>query len=116
MRFRPRCSLRTLAIGVTLVCAYFGAWEATKRYGIPNSLRTVEEAFHESSQEISYTRVISARSPLPLIICQEESSVEGLRSNSDSIGRQLMWEHYIGRQYYLWLFGPKFKLPYEPDS
>jgi hypothetical protein len=28
---RPRFSLRTLAILVTLVCAYFGAWEATKR-------------------------------------------------------------------------------------
>lgn len=27
--FRPRFSLRTLAILVTLACAYFGAWEAT---------------------------------------------------------------------------------------
>ena len=34
MKFRPRFSLRTLAIVVTLVCAYFGAWEATKKYGI----------------------------------------------------------------------------------
>jgi hypothetical protein len=28
---RPRFSIRTLAIVVTLVCAYFGAWEATKK-------------------------------------------------------------------------------------
>ena len=31
MRFRPRFSIRKLAILVALVCAYFGAWEATKR-------------------------------------------------------------------------------------
>lgn len=29
----PRFSLRTLAILVTLVCSYFGAWEATKKWG-----------------------------------------------------------------------------------
>ena len=29
MRFRPRFSVRTLAIFVTLVCAYFGAWEGS---------------------------------------------------------------------------------------
>ena len=32
MKFRPRFSVRTLAIFVTLVCCYFAAWEATKRY------------------------------------------------------------------------------------
>ena len=30
MRFRPRFTLRTLAIVVTLICAYFGAWEFTR--------------------------------------------------------------------------------------
>jgi hypothetical protein len=35
MRFRPRFSVRTLAVVVTVVCAYFGAWEATRRYGLP---------------------------------------------------------------------------------
>ena len=34
MKFRPRFSVRTLAIVVMLVCAYFSAWEATKRYGV----------------------------------------------------------------------------------
>ncbi len=33
-RFRPRFTVRTLAILVTLVCVYFGAWGATKRYGV----------------------------------------------------------------------------------
>jgi hypothetical protein len=31
MKLRPRFSVRTLAIFVTLVCAYFGVWEATKK-------------------------------------------------------------------------------------
>ena len=33
-RFRSMFTLRTLAIIVTLVGGYFGAWEATKRYGV----------------------------------------------------------------------------------
>src|SRR5687767_11643873 len=33
-RWMPRFSLRTLAIVVTLVCAYFAAWEPTKRIGV----------------------------------------------------------------------------------
>jgi hypothetical protein len=33
MRFLPRFSIRTLAIFMTLVCAYFGSWEATKQGG-----------------------------------------------------------------------------------
>ena len=34
-RIRRRFTIRTLAIVVTLVCTYFGAWEATRRYGNP---------------------------------------------------------------------------------
>ena len=33
---RPRFSLRMFAIVVTLICAYFSAWEATKRWGVEN--------------------------------------------------------------------------------
>ena len=34
-RWRPRFSLRTLVLFVTLVGVYFGAWEATKKFGVP---------------------------------------------------------------------------------
>jgi hypothetical protein len=34
MTRRYRFSVRTLAIVVTLVCAYLGAWEATKKWGV----------------------------------------------------------------------------------
>jgi hypothetical protein len=33
-RWRPRFSVRTLAIFISLVCAYLGAWEATKKWGV----------------------------------------------------------------------------------
>ena len=36
-RWQPRFSVRTLAIIVTLVCCYFGAWEATNRHGVPKT-------------------------------------------------------------------------------
>jgi hypothetical protein len=38
MMLRRRFSLRSLAIVVTLICAYFAAWEATKRYGLRDVL------------------------------------------------------------------------------
>src|SRR5687768_8900598 len=39
-RFRPRFSLRTLAIFVALACAYFASWGPTKRYA-SNQTNTV---------------------------------------------------------------------------
>src|SRR5688572_21586126 len=44
MKIRPRFTVRTLAIFVTLVCAYFGALEATKRYGVPMVIQQEPEA------------------------------------------------------------------------
>lgn len=47
-RWRPRFSVSTLVVVVTLVCCYFGAWEATKTWGIPavtgpgDDVRTIE--------------------------------------------------------------------------
>src|SRR5262245_14956452 len=60
-RWRPRFSLRTLAIVMSLVCAYFGAWEATKRYGVPKT------PFYTDP-----VGVFSASSPLPFIVSQDE--------------------------------------------
>jgi hypothetical protein len=86
-RFRPRFTLRTLAIVTTMVCAFFGAWEATKRYGVRNmQLGSVSILGH-------------ADSPFPLIVRR----CEAIRETQLEYG------------YYLWLFGPKFRLPFESD-
>lgn len=39
-RFRPRFSIRTLIIFVTLVCCYLGLWEATKTWGVADVRET----------------------------------------------------------------------------
>ncbi len=56
-RFRPRFTVRTLAIFVTLVCAYFGAWEATMRYGIPAMEKNVHDPVFigEDGKELDVT-------------------------------------------------------------
>ena len=41
MILRPRFSLRTLAILVTLICAYFAAWEATKKAAGQNASKVL---------------------------------------------------------------------------
>ena len=86
MRFRPRFSVRTLAIFVTSVCVYFGAWEATKKYGLPVVLNDEAE---------------QADSPMPLVIREVTS---GFYLNAP-------YAIHHTSEYYLWLFGPKMKLP-----
>jgi hypothetical protein len=100
MKFRPRFTVRTLAIFVTLVCAYFAAWDATKRYGI-----------QDYSQVDRFDPLIYDESPMPFVISQYERS--GPKS----------WEEWRSgirsstkRRYYLWVFGLRFKLPFETDA
>jgi hypothetical protein len=81
---RLRFSLRTLAILVTLICAYFAAWEATKKYGV--------------------AKIRGGSSPMPLMICRNELDLE-----QTSKGLILTRP----RRYYLWLFGPQYMLPFE---
>lgn len=84
MRFRPRFSIRTLTVFVTLVCAYFGAWEATKRYGVPTHRRLLSGT------------PIRASSPAAFIIRYE-------------IGVDLLGGP-PSRAYHLWIFGYEKRL------
>ena len=103
MRFRPRFSIRTLAIFVTVVCAYFGTWEATKRavksqlsheYYSMDGTRKLSEHELQSGSKMSLS--FWSRSPAPLVI-----------------SRDVLTGGTAPRRYYLWLFGPEFKLPIE---
>ena len=84
--WRPRFSVRTLAIVVTLVCVYFAAWEATKRYGlkaIPNG----------------------SVSPMPFIVGSDKFTETHslLNRNITMISRR--------RQFHFWAFGFQVTLP-----
>jgi hypothetical protein len=114
-RFRPRFTVRTLTIFITLVCIYFGAWEATKRYGV---IKNPDVSKSQGSARINIladtlppkTITVDSSSPAPLIV-----------SRSEYISEYFVKSH-VDRQYsvvngpvhyYLWLFGPTFKLPFE---
>jgi hypothetical protein len=80
---RLRFSLRTLGISVAMTCVYLGAWDVTKKYG---EKKHVDAGFLDES------------SPAPFIIAKSEHDIVGGKDRT----------RY---RYYLWLFGPKIKLP-----
>ena len=90
-KWRPRFSLRAVIITVTLICAYFAAWDATKKYGIeypkfetgpvdPNGFQTV--TMHSVGED----------APMPFLI--------RLKADGDP------------SEFFVWFFGLKFKLPF----
>jgi hypothetical protein len=101
MKFRPRFSVRTLAIFVTLNCAYFACWMPTQKHAalLPKmelmpapELGGVSIAIHDAS------------APLPLILCQEEVEIH--------------WGHtgfHLPKRHYLWLHWMQIKLPIESE-
>jgi hypothetical protein len=95
--FRPRFSVRTLVIFVTLVCVYFGVWEATKRYGVPSTPKLID-----SESEM----IVHAGSPMPLVVWQDETE-----NGFISINRSVFVNPR--RRFYLWLFGVRITLPFE---
>ncbi len=101
-RFRPRYSVRTLAIFLTLVCVYFGAWEATKKYGV----RKVSSDVISESEHVRFSKA-----PGPsLVLVDVHRRSERIKTNDGYV------IHFIPvRLYYVWLFGPKIKLPFESE-
>jgi hypothetical protein len=94
MRFRPRFSVRTLAIVVTLACAYFGSWPLTKKYGLPS--RTTDGMYVDPFRPIwASTEEPSVLAPLLV-----RYATWNQESNSSCY------------RYYLWMFGPKIQLPF----
>jgi hypothetical protein len=92
---------------VTLVCAYFAACEATKRYGIPIVLTQWPDGYiEERSQGNGYVEeflITKVESPFPFILAQREIQQTPIIFGNES----------PIQQYYLWLFGPKVKHPVE---
>ena len=97
--FSPRFSVRTLAIFVTLACAYFGAWEVTKKYG--------KESVQEPKLE-SDLNAFFISSPAPFLVVSDEWDPAVSRTYGN--GRQP-----FVRRYYYWCFGLKGQLPIEAN-
>jgi hypothetical protein len=110
--WRPRFSVRTLAILITLVCAYFGLLDATKKFGVPN-LHPLTDPIRPDPRTNSVRaepRIVATDAPLPLIVrCDERR--EGLAWAP--VTHKPMTIVTRNRCYYVWLFGPMIKLPFE---
>ena len=60
-RWRPRFSIRTLVIVVTLVCVYFGCWKLTGDYA-------VDAAVNHCMKQPGVERVFGQFTPAPFIV------------------------------------------------
>lgn len=106
----PRFSVRTLAILITLFCAYLACWIPTKRaaakIGSPNSPPVVQSF---TNKGMAMFLVPHAEAPAPLILSQLEWEP---RDNTPPIQME--------RRCYLWFFGITARLPiamdYKPPS
>jgi hypothetical protein len=107
--WRPRFSLRTLVVILTFICIYFGSWQTTTRFGVPQPTSGTPV----SSQ--GDTKIVFADSPAPLLIRQDEVIIPPINIQTLVLGGHGGGPppHNLKRRYYLWLGVLTIKLPYE---
>lgn len=103
-RWRPRWSVRTLLVATAMFSAYLACWGPTKKraYQCVNTRGEIDTSVEPwvvvESNPLGTAQIVhNTASPLPLIISQDEVTDDWSES----------------RRYYLWLFGPAFKLPFQ---
>jgi hypothetical protein len=92
---RPRFSIRTLLILVTIVGLYCGCWEMTKRWGLDDA----------GDRQILVGKPADFQGPFhaspgPFVICRDSYDSSTVRAH---------------REYHVWFFGRTLKLPIQRD-
>jgi hypothetical protein len=87
MKLRPRFSVRTLVIIVTLVCIYLGAWQITRKYGINDQMWVRGTIGNTHVYERSRAEVSC---PAPFLIRVDESK-----------GKERTWLFWFGKYFHL---------------
>jgi hypothetical protein len=96
---RPRFSLRTLLVVVTLTCVYFAAWEVTKRKGVAAVQRlAVNKDLHPATR---------GSSPMPFLVRLEPPQLigPGPWTVEDVLAE------FDGSFTYFWFFGWTWEIP-----
>ena len=86
---------------MTLLCAYFGAWHATVKYGVPEIPGTQDGP----------AVILSADAPIPFVVRQKESDNGFVAFGNTFNGRAVYADPKY--RYYLWFFGHRIRLPFE---
>ena len=101
-RWRPRFSVRTLAVLVTLVCCYAACWGPTKTRGIRDVERrvfmvedgSIDAEIAKGLANLFGPGPCEVSATMPLVVEVDDTAVS---------------------TYYFWFFGYVAKLPYERD-
>ena len=103
INWRPRFTLRTLAIAVTLVCAYLASWKMTADNNINN-------------QQVLYNGTPTTGVPAPFIVWKDWYSEPDQAFVHYRPGAKIpRATTKVTRQYYVWIFGPKVELPFRVE-
>ncbi len=101
-RWRPRFSVRTLVIVVTLVCCYAACWGPTKKWGVVDVTKYRAAPW---ADRLGLSPVfVPATATAPLILVVDKTTMAYLGAPRETT-----------RHYYFWFFGYVAKLPYERD-
>lgn len=91
---KPRFSIRSLAIAVTLVCVYFGTWEMTKRWGVTGSQQILDEYQRSGILLPASISPPLEDSPMPFVVRRIDFTSEFSAAS----------------RFYLWIFGARVEL------
>ena len=106
-RWRPRFSVRTLVVLVTLVCCYAACWGPTKKQGVRDVASLPAGRVARGT--------VQPIAPL-LVFAEDEPTPDFSRMASGPWLHQGRYYHDPRRQYfYFWFFGYIAKLPYERE-
>ncbi len=111
-RWRPRFSLRTLVIVVTLVCCYAACWGPTKTRGIEDVREYVGKRHRE---HMRLTHRVPGSGTMQFRYFQTSGYWPNESVSAPLIVGVNEWSDPRQRKYYFWLFGYVVKLPYERE-
>jgi hypothetical protein len=110
-RWRPKFSVRTLVIVVTLVCCYAACWGPTKKWGEEDLF-----AHYEEEELFAARRAVSSRLPLIVeVCCVDLEALVSAKRRGRSLPQAVPPMPKAKRHYYFWFFGYVAKLPYERE-